>query len=131
MDPLLTLASPSSPSPPSPPISNVPPSALYVPLPLYPVPIVSPKARLAGLCQALGYPRYPEYEVIAGDKTGFVCSVCIFPPPEPQTELRLHCPVVCNSKRDAEVEAARQAMHILLRTQGDTVGAEPIGGGLL
>ena len=96
--------------------SNVPPQSVYVALPLNHESTLSPKARLAGLTQAMGFSRVPTYEVHAGEHAGFYGTVCLYPPPEPHAELRLRCATLCNSKRDAELAAAEQAMQILLRT---------------
>ena len=101
--------------PPEYPPSNVPPNSIYIALPLNHGSILSPKARLAGLCQAMGFSRSPTYEVEPGEHAGYLSTVCIYPPPEPHTELRLHCATLCNGKRDAELAAANQAMKILLR----------------
>ena len=91
--------------------------SVCVMLPPHPASLVSPKARLAGLCQAMGYARPPSYTVASGESgVGFKCSVCLYPPPDPHAELVLHCATLCNSKRDAELAAADQAMAILMRT---------------
>lgn len=95
---------------------NIPPKSVYVALPLIHPSTLSPKARLVGLCTALGFKRPPTYEVKPGEHAGYTASVCIYPPPEPHTELRLQCVILCNSKREAELAAADQAMQVLLRT---------------
>ena len=88
----------------------------YVMLPLHPATTVSPKARLAGLCHAMGYSRPPVYEVMSGDQgVGFRSNVVLYPPPDPHAEMRLQCVELCNSKRDAELAAAEQALKVLLR----------------
>ena len=111
---LAALATLGDAPPPSPPSTAS--KYCYVALPVNPESLVSPKARLAGLCQALGYARSPSYEVVCGETSiGFKGTVCLFPPPHPQAELRLHCPTLCLSKRDAELAVANQALAILLR----------------
>ena len=85
-------------------------------LPLHPATTVSPKARLAGLCHAMGYSRPPVYEVMSGEQgVGFRSNVVLYPPPDPHAEMRLQCVELCNSKRDAELAAAEQALKVLLR----------------
>ena len=100
----------------SPPLPQSQMQVVYVMLPLHPATTVSPKARLAGLCHAMGYPRPPVYEVMSGEQgVGFRSNVVLYPPPDPHAEMRLQCVELCNSKRDAELAAAAQAVKVLLR----------------